>query len=254
MLLWIIAWVLISLRSLGVIASLPTPGGGNIPVRIRVALSMILAVLLVGIVPLPAELARADWIRLAMAAISEVLVGFAMGLVVRAAFSITALGGRLIANEIGLNSPPGFDVPIPAQEPLPALVTAFAGVMFFGTGVHQDMLAAFARSFDFSPLGTYTLTAVALERMIKVTSNILAVGLRIAAPFIALSFIINLAFSILGKAVPRMNVFIASISVRLWGGLLLLSGFGALLLRNLDPLWQTLHLDMLQVSLRSVVP
>ena len=254
MILWIIAWVLISLRSLGVIASLPTPGGGNLPVRIRVALSMMLAVLLVGVVPLPVELERADAMQLALAAISEILLGFAMGLVVRAAFSITALGGRLIANEIGLNSPPGFDVPVPAQEPLPALITAFAGVMFFGLGVHHDMLAAFSRSFEFSPLGTYTLTSVALERMIKVTSNILAVGLRIAAPFIALSFIINLAFSILGKAVPRMNVFIASISVRLWGGLLLLSGFGALLLRNLDPLWQALPWDMLEVSLRSARP
>ena len=251
MLLWITAWVLISLRALGVIAALPSPGGGNLPAPMRVALSMILAVLLVGVVPLPVQLEGADAIRLAVAATGEVLLGFAMGLVVRAAFSITALGGRLIANEIGLNSPPGFDVPVPAQEPLPALITAFAGVMFFGLGVHQDILAAFARSFEFSPLGSYTLTAVAAERLIKVTANIFAVGLRIAAPFIALSFIINLGFSILGKAVPRMNVFIASITVRLWGGLLLLVGFGALLLRNLDPLWQALPWDMLEVSLRS---
>ena len=105
MLIWLIAWVLISLRSLGVIAALPTPGGGTLPTRVRVALSMILAVLLVGVVPLPVALQTADWIQLAMAAVSEVLLGFAMGLVVRAALSITALGGRLIANEIGLNSP-----------------------------------------------------------------------------------------------------------------------------------------------------
>jgi hypothetical protein len=51
-----------------------------------------------------------------------------------------------------------------------------------------------------------------------------------------------------------MNVFIASVSVRLWAGLLLLSGFGALLLRNLDPLWQALPWDILEVSLRSVGP
>jgi flagellar biosynthetic protein FliR len=209
MLLWITAWVLIGLRALGVIAALPSPGGGNLPAPMRVALSMILAVLLVGVVPLPVQLEGADAIRLAVAATGEVLLGFAMGLVVRAAFSITALGG------------------------------------------HQDILAAFARSFEFSPLGSYTLTAVAAERLIKVTANIFAVGLRIAAPFIALSFIINLGFSIMGKAVPRMNVFIASITVRLWGGLLLLVGFGALLLRNLDPLWQALPWDMLEVSLRS---
>ena len=86
------------------------------------------------------------------------------------------------------------------------------------------------------------------------TADILVVGLRIAAPFIALSFIINLGFSILGKAVPRMNVFIASVTVRLWAGLLLLAGFGALLLRNLDPLWQALPWDILEVSLRPAGP
>ena len=254
MLLWLIAWVLIGLRSLGVIAALPTPGGGTLPTRIRVALSLILAFLLVGVVPLPVGLQDVGWFPLALAAVSEVLLGFAMGLVVRAALSIAALGGRLIGNEIGLNSPPGYDVPVPAQEPLPAFVTAFAGVLFFGTGVHLDVLAAFARSFEFSPLGTYTVSVLALERLIKVTANILVVGLRIAAPFIALSFIINLGFSILGKAVPRMNVFIASITVRLWAGLLLLAGFGALLLRNLDPLWQALPWDILEVSLRPAGP
>ena len=78
MLLWLIAWALIGLRSLGVIAALPTPGGGTLPVRIRVALSMMLAFLLVGVVPLPVTLRDADGIRLAMAA---AWVGFAFGLV-----------------------------------------------------------------------------------------------------------------------------------------------------------------------------
>jgi hypothetical protein len=51
-----------------------------------------------------------------------------------------------------------------------------------------------------------------------------------------------------------MNVFIASVTVRLWAGLLLLAGFGALLLRNLDPLWQALPWDILEVSLRPAGP
>ena len=217
-------------------------------------MSMLLALLLVGSISLPPELVKSAWLGLAAAALSEVLLGLAMGLIARSAYSILAVAGRLISNEIGLNAPPGFDVPIPAQEPLPALLVALGGLIFFSLGAHQDVLAAFARSFDFSPLGSYTITPLALNRMVRSTGDILATGLRIAAPFVALSFIVNLAFSILGKAVPRMDVFIASVSVRLWGGLLLLAGFGALLLQYLEPVWRALPWDMLEVGLRSARP
>lgn len=245
----IIAIVLIGLRAVGVILALPSPGGGGLPPSLRGAMGMIVAILLWGVVGVPRGLADHGWGFYVSSAVSELLLGLVMGFIVRVAFSISALGGRLISNEIGLNSPPGFDVPEPAQEPLPSLLTAFSGVLFFNFGLHHDVLSSFARSFEISPLGSYRFSGAVVERLIKTSADIFVVGLRIAAPFIALSFVTNLAFALMGRAVPRMNVFVESISLRLWAGLLLLSGSGALVWRNLDPHWQSLPWTMLEVCL-----
>lgn len=240
------AWMMVFLRSTGILLLMPSLQGARpLPVMVRVGMSVLIASLFYALVPvgrMPASLGL-----LAVAAAGEVLLGLLFGFVGRFAFAAVELAGRLIANEIGLTAAPGFDVPTPSQEPLPALLSLFAGVLFFLFGAHLGVLTAFARSFEFAPAGAPAFGEDAMRVLLFGTARIIELGFRIAAPFIALNFLVNLAFSVLGRAVPRMNVFVLSYSLRSLAGFALLASAGALVARYVWVEFDTLPFRMLEL-------
>ncbi len=231
-LLLVLSWLMISLRALGIVLLFPTLGAQHLPAVVRVALSMALASVMYNIVPHLQELPPSV-LKLVIAAGGELLLGLAMGFVGRLVFATVDAAGRMINTEIGMGGMPGIDTPRPSDEPLAALLSLFAGLLFFLSGAHLGCLAAFAKSFDFAPAGQPAFGAVSAETLISATGNVIELGFRIAAPFIAMNFLINLAFSVLGRAVPRMNVFVTSFSIRIIVGLSLLASSGMLLARYL---------------------
>lgn len=228
---YLVGWMMIFLRSLGLILQLPVVAGRPIPIPVRVGLCVGLATLLFPVVPL-APVSLELWSFFSAIA-GEVMLGLGLGFVMRFAFAAVEMAGRVISTEAGLSVMPGMGVPEPASEPLAALVSTFAVVLFFLFGAHQAVLSAFARSFQIVGPGHAAFDAAAGTVLIRGTGRILEVGLRIAAPFIAMNFLITLAFSFLGRAVPKMNVFVLSLSARSLVGLALLAAAGSLIARHL---------------------
>jgi flagellar biosynthetic protein FliR len=241
----LVAWMMVFLRSIGIVLQLPVLAGRAIPIAVRLGICVCLSTLLVGVVPAaPVSLGVG---ALVLAAAGEILVGIALGFVTRIAFAGVEMAGRIISTEVGLSAAAGMGVPEPSTEPLAALLAAFAVVLFFLLGGHHGVLTAFARSFQFAAAGAPGLDPGSGMALIRATAHIIELGLRIAAPFIAMNFLVTLAFAVLGRAVPKMNVFIVSASARTLIGLGLLSAAGSLTARYLFLEFGEMPMRMLQL-------
>jgi len=113
------------------------------------------------------------------------------------------------------------------------------------------MISALARSFSIVHAGHPGLAPGASDSMIRATGHLIEIGMRIAAPFIAMNFLVVLSFSALGRVVQKLNPFIMSFSLKIVAGLTLLGSAGALIARYLYDEFNDTPLRMLQLLVGS---
>ena len=155
--------------------------------------------------------------------INEICIGLLLAMIVRMVFFAVELAGHLISYEIGLMASNSVNPLLGSTDStVTSLLYYFSLLVFFINGIHYEVLKAFVLTFEIFPIGTFFLTANPTADFVSEVSHVFVLGTLIAAPFIALNFLINISFAVLGKAVPKMNVFMTSFSVRILSGLVLL--------------------------------
>lgn len=213
-------WLFVFLRISAFLLVLPFFSAVNFPVTMRVAVGAFTALLLAPLLPaLPMN--QLDFISLLGMMAREAGVGLLMGFISRIIFYAVDLAGSVISTEMGLNMSSIFD-PMTGQNSQIAGTVLFylAGVVMLTLNLHHWVLLGFERTYTVLPIGAAHLNGTLFETVIGQTSGIFMVALQIAAPVIAVSFVITLVFGILSRAVPQMNIFSEMLGFRIAGGLI----------------------------------
>ena len=157
-----------------------------------------------------------------------------MGFVIKISFAMLEMAGCLIANEIGLNTSENFN-PLSENSSTfsSVLFVQFAMVLFFITDLDKELLSCFVQSYKIIDFQTSFQVSNLLE-LSNFISNIFVLSLKIAAPLMALNFLVNFGFAILGKAAPKINVFFLSFPLRIFSGICLLSLMLYLIYAHID--------------------
>jgi flagellar biosynthesis protein FliR len=213
-------WMLVFVRAGAFLSILPIFTMLNVPVQMRIGLAAMLAVLVAPTLPsfVLTHLGLFDWVGLLA---REVLCGLVIGFVTRMVFFASDFAGQLIANEMGLNLASVFDPVNARPTQAPGMVMfLLTCVMMMSLDMHHWLLTGFQYTYTLVPIGGAGLHEGLFGNILDHTSRVFLVGLQIAGPLVAASFLSLLLLGFLGRLVPQMNVFAESFSVRIACGLL----------------------------------
>ena len=216
-------WMMAFARAGGLVTMVPVFSGRNIPMPIRLAIAAFLG--WVGLQNVRGIAAPpADVVGLILALTHELIIGLLMGLGVRLIFFALEMAGQIIATEMGLVVSAQIDpVSQNSSSPVGVGLTLFGTLLFLISGAHHAVFAAFARSFALMPPGVIGFNRSAGEVFVQSTGSIFLLAVQMAAPIMALNFVVTLTFAILSKAASGVNAFAESFPVRIAAGLTLLA-------------------------------
>lgn len=194
-----------------VLLMLPGVGESYVPPRIRLSLALVVSLALWPVVSaslpaLPATLGgMAGWI------IREVLVGLAIGALLRMFLTALATAGEVVALQTTLAFAQTAN---PTQASPGSTLSAFlmllGTTLIFATNTHHLFIAGLVGSYELiapvRPLVTGDFTAMAVRTL----ADAFTLGVQLSAPVLVFAIIFNLASGLVGRVMPAFQVYFAA--------------------------------------------
>lgn len=154
---------------------------------------------------------------------SDLGFGMMVGFVARWIFDAVQFAGHFAGTSMGFSMASVLDPHNDTQTiALAELQYIMSALLFLSMDGHHIYLTAILGSLKLVPLAGVNMLAngdAVVHYLIQMTSEVLVLGLKLAAPVMVVLLLINLTFGILARAVPQMNVLAVSFSVNIVIGL-----------------------------------
>jgi len=217
-----LGFALVLTRLSAFVIMLPVFNWKIIPVRIKIAMTILLSIFFSMIFPFNIDTKSIPPLEAMLMMINEAIYGLALGLVINIVFSTVRFAGNIVERQMGLGI-------IQAINPMTgkrarALATLWEVIfimLFLAANGHHLFLLVISRSYDTFPAGTIPTIPALLEGVTKSGSIMFIAGLRIAAPILAAFILMTIVLAILARIVPEMNILFISLTIRTGLGLLM---------------------------------
>lgn len=204
------------LRMSAFFALMPGFGEQSIPARIKLALGVMMTVLLLPAVDVPENLPGTLSLIF-----TEITAGALFGILVRLFVMCLQTAGAIAAQATSLSQLFGGS----AGEPLPAMghILVIAGLtLAVLLGLHIKAAQFFILSYELVPIAQFPSAELVGAWGVSRVGHAFGLAFSLAAPFVVLSVIYNLALGAINKAMPQLMVAFVGAPLITAGGLVLL--------------------------------
>ena len=201
--------------------TLPVFDSRSIPHLLKLALALAVSLILFPMLDLnPVPLAGSIY-TLAIGAAGEIMLGLVIGFSVKLIFAGIQLAGQMAGYQMGLAIANVMD---PAQSQQTLLLAQFnnlvALLIFLTINAHFWFIRALTHSYRMIPPMNVHLGGSLMEYLIEMSGKMFVIAIQVGAPIIAALLVTSVAFGLMARTVPQMNVFIVAMPLRIGVGLL----------------------------------
>ena len=193
----------------------------NVPRRVKVGFSLVVAFLLYRFVVPHYVLQYNTLLGYASLVIKEAMAGVLLGLSTNLCMYIMQFVGTLSDMDIGLSMVNFFD-------PVTRVSTGFTGTLYqyslllilCVTDMYQWILRAFVDSYELIPTGRIVFDMDSLfNSMASFMTDYIVIGFRIFLPVFGVMLLLNAVLGIMAKIAPQMNMFSVGMQLKILVGL-----------------------------------
>lgn len=202
--------------------AMPVIGSQVVPARARLGLGIALTLVVTPLLPPLPEVPLLS-VQSGLIVIQQLLIGLTIGFFLQVVFQIFVLAGQFIAMKMGLgfaamNDPAsGVSVTVISQYYL-----IMATLLFLSLDGHLLAIELIVESFRVLPIGGPSLGPDIFWRMASSGSWLFSEALLVALPILTSLLVVNLAFGVMSRSAPQMNVFAIGFPITLILGLWLM--------------------------------
>jgi flagellar biosynthetic protein FliR len=203
---------------------LPGLGESNIPVRIKLAIALLLTLV---ILPLHRNAYQVDLQAVAplvVLMLHEIVIGVVLGATARVTLSALQVAGSVIAQQLGLGFVTAVD-PTQGQQGLLIgnFLTILGLTLLFATDSHHLVIAALNDSYTIFSPGELMPSGDVAALATRAFAGAFKLGMQLSAPFLVFGLVFNIGLGVLARLMPAMQVYFVGVPLSILAGFLILA-------------------------------
>src|SRR6195256_5537091 len=217
------AFMLVFARIGAMVMLLPGLGEANIPVRIKLAIALLLTLVILPLHRAAYHIDMQSLTPLLLLMLYEIVIGIVLGATARVTLSALAVAGSVIAQQLGLGFVTAVD-PTQGQQGLIVgnFLTLLGITLIFATDLHHLVIAGLHDSYRLFQPGEGPVVSDVASPVTNTFARALRVMIQLSAPFLVFGLVFNVALGVLSRLMPQMQVYFVAVPLSILIGFLIL--------------------------------